>query len=228
MNSPATPKKASRLTQVLSWLVTLLVPIALTLTAVRIMLSPAYIQIEYRMPGFPDDPYGFNQEERLKNADIARVYLLNSAGINFLGDLKLSSGESLYNERELEHMLDVKKVVQAAIWVWYASLILLAGFGAWAWFGGWRREYRRGLGRGGWLTVILLGTLVVLVILSFGFIFVAFHNVFFAAGTWTFDFTDTLIRLFPERFWRDIFLAVGGLTILGGFLLGWFFGRKKD
>lgn len=223
----AAPQKVSGLYQVLSWIVTLLIPIALTMTAVRIMLSPAYIQLEYRMPGFPDDRYGFNQEERLKYADIARIYLLNSAGINFLGDQKLAGGEPMYNERELGHMLDVKNVVQAALWVWYASLILLAGIGAWSWFGGWWGTFRRGVGRGGWFTVILFGTIIVLVILSFGIVFVAFHNIFFAAGTWTFNFSDTLIRLFPERFWRDIFLAVGGLTMLAGFLLGWLCGRKK-
>jgi len=227
MSSSTQTEKGSPLPSIFSWLVTILVPIALTMTAVRLMLSPLYIQTEYRIPGFPDDPYGFTQEERLKYADNARVYLLNSAGINFLSDLSFASGESLYNERELGHMLDVKNVVQAALKVWYATLILLAGLGAWAWFGGWRREYGRGLGRGGWLTVILFGTILVLVILSFGFVFVAFHNVFFAAGTWTFNYSDTLIRLFPERFWRDIFIAVGGLTMLAGFLLGWFFGRKR-
>jgi hypothetical protein len=36
-----------------------------------------------------------------------------------------------------------------------------------------------------------------------------------------------LIRLFPERFWRDIFLAVGVLSAIGGLILGFLFGRQK-
>ena len=42
------------------WLVTLLVPVVLVLFGVGVLLSPLYIQVEYRMPYFPDDPYGFS------------------------------------------------------------------------------------------------------------------------------------------------------------------------
>jgi uncharacterized membrane protein len=49
---------------------------------------------------------------------------------------------------------------------------------------------------------------------------VAFHNVFFEPGTWKFLFSDTLIRLFPQRFWQDLFLIVGGLSLVGGLALG--------
>ncbi len=218
------PKKPNH--RGLGWLVTLLTPVALTLAVVRLMLTPLYIQLEYRMPGFPPDPYGFTPEERLKYADIARQYLLNSADISFLGDLRFEDGQPMYNERELKHMLDVKIVVKAAINVWLLSLALLFGLWLWAWYSGWRSTYLLSLGRGGWLAVILLGSLLVLILLSFGVVFVAFHNIFFATGTWTFNFSDTLIRLFPERFWRDIFIAVGGLTLLGGLALGLLFGRK--
>jgi len=46
--------------------------------------------------------------------------------------------------------------------------------------------------------------------------FVAFHEVFFDPGTWVFRYSDTLIRLFPERFWRDAFLAIAALSLVGG------------
>jgi len=220
--------------KLLTWLVTLLVPVVLVLGAVRLLLSPLYIRIEYNMPSFPADSFGFSQADRLYWADIARTYLLNDAGIDFLGDLSFPDGQSappqscqymsdctrLYNEGELQHMLDVKNVVQGALKVWYASLIILIGMGVWAWSSGWRHDFRRGLSRGGWLTVTLLAAILAFVLLAFGIIFVAFHNVFFEAGTWTFLYSDTLIRLFPERFWRDTFLAVGLLAGGAGFLLG--------
>jgi integral membrane protein (TIGR01906 family) len=204
----------------LSWLVTILVPVALTLTFVRLMMTSVFLNIEYNMPGFPADTYGFTKADRLHWSKIAKDYLINDAGIEFLGDLRFSDGSPVYNERELGHMVDVKKVVQKALTVWLASLVLLLGLELWAWRGGWIAEYRLGLWRGGWLTVILVGTIILFVLLSFNVFFVAFHNVFFAPGTWVFHFSDTLIRLFPERFWQDIFIYVGGLSLVAGLGLG--------
>jgi len=80
--------------------------------------------------------------------------------------------------------------------------------------------YRQALARGGWLTVALIGTLIVAIALSFNAVFVGFHKVFFEGETWIFLYSDTLIRLFPVRFWRDAFVTVGVLALLGGGLLG--------
>ena len=66
--------------------------------------------------------------------------------------------------------------------------------------------------------------MILFIFLSFGTLFVEFHNVFFSPGTWTFRFSDTLIRLFPERFWRDTFLVVGVISLIGGLLFA--FGIK--
>ena len=82
-----------------------------------------------------------------------------------------------------------------------------------------------GLERGGWLTLILVGLIVLTVLVGFGYFFIAFHEVLFAPGTWTFEYSDTLIRLFPERFWRDTFLILGLISLLGGF--GFTFGLKR-
>jgi integral membrane protein (TIGR01906 family) len=227
--------------KVLSWVVTLLIPFALILSAVRLLLTPVYLTIEYSTPGFPPDLYGFTKADRLYYANIAREYLLNDASISFLGDLRFPEGQQtppatcqfmedctrLYNDRELKHMLDVKNVVKAAMNVWIFSLVALLGLGLWAWFGGWWREYRHGLSRGGWLTAILIAAILLLVLVAFGVVFVAFHNIFFASGTWTFLYSDTLIRLFPERFWRDTFLAVGIISGGLGIILG-YLARGKD
>jgi len=75
--------------------------------------------------------------------------------------------------------------------------------------------------------MVLIGAILLFVLLSFGILFVAFHNVFFQPGTWTFNFSDTLIRLFPERFWRDVFMIVGGLSFAGGLLLTLVFRNRE-
>ena len=225
----------------LSWVVTIIVPVVLTLLAVRIVMSPWYVEFEYRTPFFPEDQYGFTREERLKYSKIAIAYLLNDADISFLGDLRFPEGQQapdfscqlmddctkFYNERELGHMLDVKTVVQGALKVLYAGIVILVLLGLWAWFGKWWGVFLNGLRRGGWLTVILLGGIILFVLVAFGVIFVFFHEIFFASGTWTFYYSDSLIRMFPERFWRDTFLMVGGIASVLGVALGWGLRKKK-
>jgi integral membrane protein (TIGR01906 family) len=220
----------------MSWVVTLLMPIALVMAAVRLLITPAYLIFEYNTPGFPADPYGFTQADRLHWSKIAAEYLLNDADISFLADLRFSEGQQappescqymndctrLYNDRELKHMQDVKVVVKAALLVWYVSLGLLLLLWFIAGQARWGQDYRRGLRRGGWLTVFLLLGIILFVLLSFNVLFVAFHNVFFQAGTWQFLFSDTLIRLFPERFWRDTFIAVGVLSGGAGLAIAYF------
>ncbi len=201
------------------WTIALLTPVLLTLTAVRLLMTPLFLQIEYNLPGFPPDPYGFTKEERLYWSGIALEYLLNDAGIEFLADLRFEDGSPVYNQRELRHMVDVKNVVRGTMRVWYALLIVFIGGGLLAWKSRRWVEYRAALRLGGLWTLILLGAIILFVLVGFGVFFVAFHNVFFEEGTWVFLWSDTLIRLFPERFWRDAFLFVGGMAIVGGLLL---------
>ena len=233
-------KPSNMTAKVLSWIVALVLPVVLTLLAVRIVINPWYVDFEYRTPNFPVDEYGFTLEERLAYSKIDIEYLLNDADISFLGDLHFPNNQQvpafscqfmddctkMYNDRELEHMLDVKIVVQGAFKVLYAGAAILILLGLWAWFGKWWRAYLIGLQRGGRLTVPLLGVIILFVLLGFGLIFVFFHEIFFASGTWTFYYSDTLIRLFPERFWRDTFLMVAVLASVMGVAFGWGFFRK--
>ncbi len=215
------------------YFISLLVMPVLILTTVWAMLHPAFLILEYNTPGFPADSYGFTKAERLYWARYAVDYLRNDADISYLADLRFPDGQQvppqscvqmddctrLYNERELQHMVDVKHVVRQALTVWQVSLLMLPVLGVWAWRGGWWDDFRRAVARGGLWTTGFSGFIIVFVLVGFGVIFVAFHEIFFASGTWMFYYSDTLIRLFPERFWRDAFLLVAGIPALAGFLL---------
>lgn len=212
---------------ILSWLVAILVPLALIGLGIRALLTPTFLQIEYNMPYFPPDEYGFTKEDRLKWAPYALDYLVNSEDISYLGDLKFDDGSPLYNERELSHMEDVKRVTQGALNVWYISLASLVLFGIWSWRGGWMQAYRQGLRRGGWLMVSLAGAIGLIVVVGilvnpnvFWNFFAGFHALFFEGDSWLFLFSDTLIRLFPIRFWQDAFLWAAVIALGGGFALG--------
>lgn len=212
-------RDASLIYRILGWCITLLTPVVLVLSAVRLLLVPAFLEFEYRTPNFPPDRYGFTLEERLYWSKIALEYLLNDAGIEFLGNLRFEDGSPVYNARELRHMVDVKVALGGALAVWRLSLAAMLILFVWAWRGRWLDLYWRGLRRGGWLTLLIVIAVLLAVALSFGVFFVAFHNVFFAPGTWMFAYEDTLIRLFPERFWRDVFIYIGGIAALFGLAL---------
>ena len=212
--------------RIVSWIVAIAVPIALIGLAVRLVLLPLFPQVEYRMPYFPADDYGFTTEERIHWATYAWDYLVTGADISYLGDLKFEDGKPLYNERELSHMQDVKRVVQGTFTAWYVSLAILALAALWAWRAQEMKAFRRGLNLGGWITIglaALIGSIVVIGIAMdpdvFWNFFAWFHSLFFSANTWLFEYSDTLIRLFPIRFWQDTFLAAAAIVLAGGLLL---------
>ena len=208
------------LSRILAWLITIFVPFALTFVGLRLLLTPAFPQVEYRTPGFPADDFGFTLQDRLHWSTISIEYLVNSADISFLGNLTFPDGSPLFNERELSHMQDVKKVVQPVLWIGYTVWFLVVVCGLWARFGGWWQEYLRGLRRGGWLTLGLVAAIGAFAGISFWNFFTVFHELFFSGGSWLFLYSDTLIRLFPLPFWEHAFLFAGLLDILGGLALG--------
>jgi integral membrane protein (TIGR01906 family) len=214
------------LVAVLRTLIIICLPVALVLTNVRLIMSNAYLRYEYGKPDFPPDTFGFSQADRLRYAPIALAYLFNSAGIDFLGNQTFPDGTPQYNQRELKHMADVKVVTRGAMTVWIitgliilASVVLLGG----------RPETRPAL-RGGLVggSVLVVGILVVLVLyilINFNTFFVQFHEIFFTGNSWLFEWSDTLIRLFPLQFWSDAFTIIGVATIVEGVVIGglaWF------
>lgn len=205
---------------VLQWYVTVaLLPLLLLLNA-RALMTEAYLRWEYNRPNFPADRYGFTTEDRLTYAPLAADYLLNNAGIEFLGEQTFPDGETLYNERELMHMYDVKVVTRQLFGV---GIILLAGFlvseVVLVVCGEARGALRVGVLRGGFLALMVLVGGMLMVFFAFDALFVQFHRLFFEGDSWIFAYSDTLIRLFPERFWIDAFAFVFGGALVEAVLL---------
>lgn len=216
----------------LSYLTSLLTPIVLIGLALRILLSPLFYTVEYNMPYFPADEYGFTKEDRLQWAPYAVEYLVHDENISYLGDLKFEDGSSLYNERELKHMEDVKNVVQGTLRVWYISLALIIVLAIVSTQKAWMSAFTSGLRRGGWWMIWLAGALGFIagagILLNpniFWVFFEWFHTLFFEGDSWLFFYSDTLIRLFPIRFWQDAFLWAAVIALGGG--AGLAFGLKR-
>jgi hypothetical protein len=234
------------------------IPAVLTLTNVRLLMTPLFPEIEYRLPGFPEDPYGFTMENRLRGSQLAIDYLVNSAGIDSLAKLTFADvglpgasapGDScdhaqsddcsrwagsvglpatparectyFYNICELKHMQDVKNVTRVALAVWAVGGVLaLLAAGAlyyyWEWGG-----LRASLTWGAALTAVIYLGMLTYIAVNFRTLFVQFHEIFFAEGTWTFLWSDSLIRMFPIMFWESCFIFVGGASLLEAGLLAW-------
>ncbi len=221
-----------RLYTALSIVVTLCIPVLLGLVSVRLVMTNLYLQVEYTRPDFPTDVYGFSVLDRLHYAPFTLDYLLTGAGIDYLANLVQPNGQPFYNERELDHMVDVKRVVKVAFGVLGIVILALAIIGMRlvpSEEG--RQALRRGLFSGGLLTLLILAGLLVFMLTYWDQAFIDFHSLFFAEGTWVFNYSDSLIRLFPVRFWQDAGIAVGLMSGTGALVimgLSWLWAQRVN
>jgi len=212
--------------KVVRWLVVLAMPFLLTLGTLRIIIlwdSPSYPSFEYGR--ILPDRYGFTPDERLELAEATLDYLRDSApaeeSIVLLENLKLPGGEnSLYNEREIGHMLDVNKLTDVfAVTVWPLALIVFGGLIYLLVNVERRVEGYKALMHGGIFATGALLVIMLLIGVSWNFVFTQFHQILFPPDTWTFYYTDSLIRLFPEKFWFDFGLLWTGAVFVEGLVL---------
>jgi integral membrane protein (TIGR01906 family) len=212
------PTQVSRLLKIV---VGLLLPILLVVGSVRLLVTDQYLALEYNKTDFPSDPFGFDNAQRLAFATANFRYVREAQPIETLANQRLGDSP-LYNARELKHMRDVQNVYQSVwrLWQIALALILLVAVALAR-----RAETRDGLAvaiqRGGIISATLVAVVGLLAVIAWRLWFVAFHKIFFAAGTWMFNYSDTLIRLFPENFWFDAAMTISGLTLIGGLLFAW-------
>lgn len=229
--------KKRRSVTIARWFVIIATPILLSLWTVRLLITwntPSYPAFEYGR--IESDGYGFSDDERLRFAEATLEYLRQSEPadevIFLIEDLRLGdANQSLYNQREIGHMLDVKNLVDlfnqlfqvVGIFTLAGVIYLLARPET-------RIEAYRAIMYGGILTAVILLTVVLLILISWSFVFVQFHELLFPPDSWTFAMSDSLIRLFPEQFWFDFgVLWTVGILIQGIFLaiVGYLLQRRK-
>ncbi|PJF32515.1 MAG: TIGR01906 family membrane protein, partial [Phototrophicales bacterium] len=154
-------------------------------------------------------------------APYALDYLLNDADINYLGNLTFpNSTRPLFNPRELRHMEDVKLVTRGAFWILTIGMITSLAISLLAWrTADTRHAMRSGIFAGGIGIITIILTIVIMAIIAWDTFFTLFHTLLFESGTWQFLYSDTLIRLFPEKFWFDAALSIGAITTILAIIL---------
>lgn len=216
-----------RLASRLRWL-----PAALFAAAVPVFLVTGSITWAFNNIGLYEggfEKYRISWVSGITPEDLRQVALDLRSYFNS-GDEPLSvrtrifgSERDLFNEKEIIHMHDVKRLlwgVYAALAASAACLAALTGAG----FALRRRAHLPTLARralwGGGLTVLLLAGFGLVATVGFDALFLLFHRVSFANDFWQLDpRTDYLVLLFPQGFWFDATMWAALRALAGGVLL---------
>ena len=216
----------AKIGRLLDWLIPISLPFLLGFINILLLVSPAFLRWEYAKPNFPPERYGWTQEERLELAIPAVKFLASferpEQAIRLLEEQRYA-GEPIYNQRELDHMIDTKRrtdiirlvaVVTGVVVVGGSLLLLLkpAASGANA---VWRNFWN-----GAQVTAVLLAVISAFILFAWDYFFTTFHELLFPPGTWTFAYSDTLIRLFPEKLWFDVGVLLGVGTLVEALIVG--------
>ena len=160
-----------------------------------------------------------------RGADQIKEYFGNDAELLDLRVNYVGTEVSLYKEREILHMVDVKALMQAVFaitrWTGVALLLLLAVgllmlkeqvFPLLL-----RSLQWSAIGTGAFL-VVFGGTAAI----DFGWLFTQFHFLSFANDLWLLDpYNDYLVIMFPQQFFFEATLFIGLLTVIDfGLLTG--------
>lgn len=122
-----------------------------------------------------------------------------------------------FNEKEKQHLADVKNIMKSLITLSYVSLFLFLMIIIYF------RAIRnhdlifRGFLYGGMLTLALLGIFIALLVIDFHSVFLSFHYLFFNNNLWQLDpATDNLIVMFPNAFFYNIAVKILVSSIVTG------------
>ena len=215
------------MSRLLSILLASFIPFFVIILPVRAVFSPWLVHLEYSLPGFPPDPVAeFEPQRVMAPAERLRLGIEGLQGTSavtghaILSNMHFDNGQRVFDDREVKHLDDVRSIITIMFpihtIVGVAALItaiLLA------------RRSRTKLGAavyaGAWLTISIVGVILVAAVVGWDAAFTAFHRLFFTGDSWLFNWDDALIRLYPVEFWQVI-TALLGLAILAecGLLLG--------
>ena len=201
----------------LSIAVTLAVPAILVVNGIRLVTNERYVEAVYDHGRVPDDRYGLptNERERLALVGLRSIQPSTAEGVDLLRGARLTNGEPAFNAREVTHMEDVRTAVARA---YRFQVIAAVAIGVLALLLGLLTSMRSlvpvALARGAVLTGALAVVVGVVAATSYSSFEEPFHWLFFEGETWRFEETDTLRRLYPDRFWLDTAVVIGVLAVL--------------
>jgi len=187
-------------------------PLWLLLSNLYPLATRAFVRYEYSKPSFPVATR-YSAAERLSLAEATLHYMRSDEDTEHLVALE-SQGRPVYNLREIKHLVDAKRVMRGAFALHAVCGLLCVLAGALLWC---RKEGRlrvlRSISVGCLALVAILLAIGILAYANFGLFFTIFHRLLFEGDSWLFAYSDTLIQLFPVRFWMDATWMLSLLTV---------------
>ena len=206
------------------------VAIALFIVLVPVFLITANVRLVINLPALYSYGYDRYEDEITRYMNIEREdyidggrqirdYFNNDAEEL---DVRVVVGgilRSIYSEREVLHMSDVKDLVRGVYRLGELSALYLFAFAvAGMFFEPWRRSLHRTawhMAMGGAVTLGLVVLVGLGALAGFERLFLAFHEVSFSNDLWQLNpRTDYLIAMFPEGFFFDATILIAVLIIV--------------
>ncbi len=208
----------------------LLVAIAVTVPAIlladglRVVTGDWYVRAVYEHGGVPRDDLGLAKEQRtaLALTGLHSIRPDERDGLALLRRARLPDGTPAFTAREIRHMSDVRTLLGRLYTLQIAAAVVIAALAVGLAFRPTRRSLvPRALRLGALLTLGLAALVGVLAVVYWPAFSTPFHLAFFGGSSWRFDDTDTLRRLYPDRFWIDTAVVLGVLAVVQAAAL-WF------
>jgi len=171
----------------------------------------------------------FNKYNDYKDVNLSRQQAsqINNQVLSYLkGETALLP--DVFNEREKEHLKDVKKVIRYCLYAWFILLfVFLYLFFTIKHYS--RKTAYKSLIVGGFFTILSILFIFLISKLNFIALFTAFHKPLFQGSTWLFSSTDAIINIYPQVFFYDFLftLIVYSFLVAIGFMVVGYFGKKQ-
>lgn len=196
-----------------------LVPIFLITTSVRWVINfPGLYSYGFDKYSIPDYT-GIQRDDLLDVGAEVRDYFRNDEERLVIRTFVRSvMVESLYNDREIAHMRDVKDLVRNVYRVQeiiFLYFLVYAGVGFYLSRRRFTETMLQVISRGGVVTLSLVVAVGLLSVVAFNQLFLLFHLVSFSNDFWQLDpRRDYLIAMFPQNFFFDATMLIALSTIV--------------
>lgn len=169
--------------------------------------------------------YGFNKYNVSEESGLDKGNLTEIAHklITYFNSDKEFVDISVYNQRDIDHLKDVKGLIQLVYRLQFVSLAYIAvylGFNFLFLGSAFWRQLARRIIWGSGTTIAILAVLGIIALVDFDQFFLLFHLVSFRNDLWQLYPGDVLLAMFPEGFFNDAALFIGGAIILEVIIIG--------
>jgi integral membrane protein (TIGR01906 family) len=172
--------------------------------------------------------YDISQKTGIDKAELDKIpsqiisYWNNSDETLNITVIKDGRPFTLFNEKEITHMVDVKglfRLAYRALLITFLYALIFTGLALFLWKD--RKLLAAGLMWGSGLTLLLMVFVAVASAIDFNWLFGQFHALSFTNDLWQLNpYTDYLLMMFPEGFWLDAVMMIAGLITLLALALG--------